>query len=362
MADTKLNTKKFDLAKLVGAEYNPRGITPVALQGLRESIDTFGLMELPIVNIKDGKRTIVAGHQRVKAMLHEGISHADCVVVNFDLTTEMSANITLNNPAVQGVFDHVAAMPVLESIESQLPHRDAMGFDQLMDDIQRKNKPNVELSGEIPVDLDVVAEVVSEVGATYTLGTSFLTVSHESGARPSSSCVGLVRMPNTGIETYDSLVEWLTLIHERAGEGCYIFTNNEDIVSVVDAWMGITKQMPTWFAWGYDKPVPDGGGYKRQVEMVVCCGVPSPGHVKISARREGRLPTFLVRDLLERTGDLPIFAINDGGTALLVSEGLGRICYAVTDDPTQGDDLRKTWTAQKFGSGTDWKKETPKLT
>jgi hypothetical protein len=361
MADAKLNTKKFALTDLEGADYNPRGIMPIALQGLRESLDAFGLLELPIVNIKDGKRTIVSGHQRVRAMMQEGITHADCVVVNFDLVTEMSANITMNNPAVQGEFDHVAALPTLESIDAQLPDGDMMGFDRLMSEIQDKVKPEVELRGVVGVEIDAASvETDSEFGGSYALGDNILTVCHESEST-ATDCVGIIRIPNEGVETYEALVEWLTLVHERAGEGCYIFTNDADFVDVVDAWLTITKQTPKWFVWAFDKSEANGESYKRQTEIVLCCGVPTPERVRVFAKREDRLPTMLVKDLLGRTENLPIFATGDGGTALLVGEGLGRSCYSVLSDPVEGDTLRKTWAAQRFGSGIDWKKETPKL-
>ena len=62
------------------SEYNPRVITPEALDALQESLQRFGVVKPLIVNIANN--TIVAGHQRKKAALSIGMKDLPCVWIS----------------------------------------------------------------------------------------------------------------------------------------------------------------------------------------------------------------------------------------------------------------------------------------
>jgi len=53
------------------------------------------------------KRTgnIVGGHQRYRLLVDEGVSEATMIVVDFDADEEIAANLTLNNPQIEGDWD-----------------------------------------------------------------------------------------------------------------------------------------------------------------------------------------------------------------------------------------------------------------
>jgi ParB family chromosome partitioning protein len=63
----------FPLAELRPAPYNPRRIGPEAIVQLGKSLTTLGPVKAVIAR---DDRTIVAGHQRTKAMLAAGFTHA----------------------------------------------------------------------------------------------------------------------------------------------------------------------------------------------------------------------------------------------------------------------------------------------
>ena len=48
--ETELRVEKRDITKLEFADYNPRTMTDEARTGLNESLDSLGLLELPIIN------------------------------------------------------------------------------------------------------------------------------------------------------------------------------------------------------------------------------------------------------------------------------------------------------------------------
>lgn len=74
---------RFDIRKLSGAEYNPRRIDAETFAKLRESVRTLGCIK-PIIA---RNTTIVAGHQRTKAMIAEGIHEAPVYLLGQDAST-----------------------------------------------------------------------------------------------------------------------------------------------------------------------------------------------------------------------------------------------------------------------------------
>lgn len=108
--------------ELKPAAYNPRRISPVEFEKLKDSIRRNGFVEPAVVN-RDG--TIVGGHQRVKAAQALGMGMIPCVRVDLDRDAERALNLALNR--ISGEWDEAALAEVLRSLPSELA-RDT-GFD-----------------------------------------------------------------------------------------------------------------------------------------------------------------------------------------------------------------------------------------
>lgn len=138
--------EKFKLSQLKVAGYNPRTISKDALDGLKNSIERFGCVEPIIVNVRRGARTIVGGHQRLKALKKLGIKEAVCVTVNCGKKDERLLNLTLNNPAIQGEFIEQIG-EYIDALRKQIPDRDIVGLriSQLQADLgfEHEKKGNV---------------------------------------------------------------------------------------------------------------------------------------------------------------------------------------------------------------------------
>jgi len=93
---------EMKLEDINGAPYNPRAISEMALNGLKGSIERYGLVEPLVWNRRTN--TLVAGHARMKALRAMGVEVAQCVVVDLDPMEERSLNVTLNNPNIMGEF------------------------------------------------------------------------------------------------------------------------------------------------------------------------------------------------------------------------------------------------------------------
>ena len=75
-------TERMFLSELVPAEFNPRTISDEAFDGLKMSVDVFGML-VPIVwNKRTGR--IVGGHQRYRALQDAGEVETDVTVVDLD--------------------------------------------------------------------------------------------------------------------------------------------------------------------------------------------------------------------------------------------------------------------------------------
>ena len=65
MKNITWKTEKRKLADLVPASYNPRKLTEKQYQNLKDSLEKFGLAEIPAINTDN---LVLAGHQRLKVL------------------------------------------------------------------------------------------------------------------------------------------------------------------------------------------------------------------------------------------------------------------------------------------------------
>ena len=99
-----MKIEKRKISELIRAEYNPRKISVVQLQELKDGIEEFGLVSPLVVNENpERKNVIVGGHQRLKLWEELGNTEVDCSIVNLPLDKERKLNIKLNKNG--GTFD-----------------------------------------------------------------------------------------------------------------------------------------------------------------------------------------------------------------------------------------------------------------
>ena len=160
------------IAEIEAAPWNPRTMSDEARRGLADSLHAYGLLELPVVNVRDGKKRLIGGHQRLRQLQADGATHVECVVVELDSVDEMAANLALNNPAIRGRYEASALdAKVLDSIAADLPRPDFAGFDRLMRDLRAKvNDPRRSSVGSDTVSPGDGEKPRSKPGTVYSLG------------------------------------------------------------------------------------------------------------------------------------------------------------------------------------------------
>jgi len=124
-----LNIQTIKIEEINPAKYNPRFISPEAIEGLERSLEQFGYVE-PIVWNKRSKN-VVGGHQRLKVLQKQGKKEVQVVVVDLDNTQEKALNITLNNKSIQGEFEPFKLKELLQELKIDLPEYEELKLDNL---------------------------------------------------------------------------------------------------------------------------------------------------------------------------------------------------------------------------------------
>jgi ParB family transcriptional regulator, chromosome partitioning protein len=116
---------EFSIDGLRGADYNPRKITPDALDSLKGSIQELGFCK-PIIVTPDG--LIVAGHQRTKAARALGITHVPAWVLgDIKVADEMRFNQLHNGTDLDDVDGAVRVPPSTSLGFEEVPGSDVEG-------------------------------------------------------------------------------------------------------------------------------------------------------------------------------------------------------------------------------------------
>ena len=134
--ETKCEIRKVKMTEVMPMEDNPRTISDRALAGLEASISRFGYVEPIIWNEQTGH--IVGGHQRFSVLKELSVEEATMVVVNMTPDEEMAANLTLNNPRIEGNWDD-SALPLLTQMEEAGNELfDSLNMDSLKEFLEEK--------------------------------------------------------------------------------------------------------------------------------------------------------------------------------------------------------------------------------
>ncbi len=105
--------KRMLVHELTAAPYNPRRITDEQLTALGKSIAEFGLVE-PIIYNKQTKH-VVGGHQRIAALIAQGETETDVVIVDLPEAKEKALNVALNK--ISGEWDNDKLSDLLRELQ-----------------------------------------------------------------------------------------------------------------------------------------------------------------------------------------------------------------------------------------------------
>jgi hypothetical protein len=89
------------LSDLKECGYNPKNAKPKELEQIRQSVQTFGIVDPFVVNMFEGRENVIInGHQRKLVYQELGITEVPCVEVSLPLEEEKELNIRLSKNVV----------------------------------------------------------------------------------------------------------------------------------------------------------------------------------------------------------------------------------------------------------------------
>ena len=127
----KFEMRQFSRKALTGCDYNPRKIDESAKKKLRNNLNTVGLLQPLVVNIRDARNRIISGHKRIEILdqLEQRDDYLlDCAVVDLDDKTEKEQVVFFNNEQAMGSYD-TDLLNLLITTDKDKPNFEKMGFD-----------------------------------------------------------------------------------------------------------------------------------------------------------------------------------------------------------------------------------------
>lgn len=386
----KVRTEEFVLADLEPAPYNARSITAEAMRGLGESLERFGVLAMPIVNVKGGKKRIVGGHQRVTKLIDEGEETCLCIVVELDEATERRANFSLNNPHIEGEFvpeltrallDEIAESTEGEAVTGKL-RLDVLMRQIIRDATQTASERTVK-SGKLADDDDVPysqSKPTSKAGTLYAIGDHLvycgkLTKPGTLDAFDVDDCAMAMLNLSAGKKAMsDGFIDVL-LGHTLANTagGIYVATTLEALPQVHGRFEALGGHWSnTIFAYDGSKPksaepyraasVPIVYGWRSGLTRGFYGGRDIGNAWKLQkALKSDRVPVeAAVTAILNSTrqGERVLDVNVRHGETLIAAEKTGRRLIGICPSPRDLDRVRARWTAFTKGPKANWKSAT----
>ena len=129
MIKWKLETKY--VKELKPHPKNPRKLTKTQYQHLKASIDNFGLIDKPIVNLNN---QIIGGHQRIQLLKKEKQMTVECWIPDIELSDEQVEQLMIRLNQNTGSFDYdilANQFEVADLIDWGFTPLDFQGYDEL---------------------------------------------------------------------------------------------------------------------------------------------------------------------------------------------------------------------------------------
>tara|TARA_R100001086_G_scaffold236587_1_gene160104 strand:+ start:1867 stop:3039 length:1173 start_codon:yes stop_codon:yes gene_type:complete len=384
----------FAIEDLEPAPNNNRTITQEALRGLSTSLERFGLLALPIVNVRDGACRIVGGHSRIEALRREGVEEVECVVVKLSEKDERLANLALNNPLIEGDFVPGLTRELLEEIGTMVEEPEVLMAELRLDRLLRKTLKGA-TGGDAhfdvadgAVDDDEVPpysklRAASKMGSSYRLGDHVLQCNRlsepfdvrDSGEEPAQMAItGIFTRKQWAAETIRTLLAHSLL---NADGAVYVATTEQHFVNVIEHFLpagSCTMQvlcvhepgrspragvpyrvaaMPVLYGWRSGVAKAFYGGLEHGTSWPLRGKLPS-----------GRMPVEFAVTAIQNSsaaGEIVLDPHVTDGSTVIAAEKTGRLLRGMVPNTKDMDRVRRRWAEFVKGPGADWKSMTPEI-
>ena len=131
LAPLEWHTTKIAVKDLIPCDFNPRQISDSELKKLKESLEKFNLVEIPVI---DTDYVLIAGHQRIAALflLGRGNELIDVRIPNRKLTQEEFKEYMLRSNIHNGEFDWEKIEEFFQEIDLESIGMDMGDYDEFL--------------------------------------------------------------------------------------------------------------------------------------------------------------------------------------------------------------------------------------
>lgn len=385
----QVEVKRFKISALRPAPYNARTISSRAASGLAASLETFGLLSLPVVNIlaKGGPR-IVGGHQRIDQLKAAKVEEVDCIVVKFSPEQEKEANFALNNPTIQGEFipgltrDLITQLSKIPALQAQMRE---LNMDLLLKQVYKKIEAPAAAEPRANVDavpkMPVKSKPFSSPGAVYALGESRLYVSvpppHDHPIPGVDGFVCTILDLRNGGQPFadDYLSGVLSGAFSRTSGPVYAVTNVDLLTDVHRSYLKAGGSWRNTLVWVFDGAAPDSKPY-QDISLPVIYGgkaghsLPFYGGNNVvnvftaPGAPSSDPPVVMFSALLHyssKEGDACFVPDVGSGACFVGAARASRVVHGWSPQPRSADVVRRRWAEAVHGKNADWVKLTPEV-
>jgi DNA modification methylase len=165
MAEINWTLQTFRLDELTDFYKNPRSLSEKEFKQLKTSLDKFGMIDKPIVNL-DSANTIIGGHQRKHVLEASGVKECECWIPDRELSEKEveELNIRLNKNTGSWDFDCLANEFELDDLLEWGFDKGELDLDLWAEDAPEDVEPQIDKAEELRVKWGV------ESGQLWQLG------------------------------------------------------------------------------------------------------------------------------------------------------------------------------------------------
>ena len=389
-----IKVKKLKISSLVEPDYNNRTIADAALQGLAQSLADFGLVALPVVNVKGGRNIVVGGNQRVRILREAGDEEVSCVVVSLDPDEERMANFALNNAEIRGEFVPHLVKEVMDRIREATGDQHEALFKRLRFDVlYRSTMRNLSVTtttaggrtatrGRVADDdTPQLGRTASEskAGAFYHLGDHLLYCGRLSkagsldGFEVQGANMVFSRFAQPERFKTDYLDAYLAHALSNCGGAVYLATSFDHLAHVQERFLALgghwsnvliahatTDGRKTELY--RDVTLPVLYGWHTDVSHFFYGGRDKSNVVELaSSPPKGDVPVELVVQAMQNSsqpGEVVLDVHVAQGATVIAAEKTGRRLIGYVQNAREMDRIRHRWTRFVHGDKADWRKKT----
>ena len=360
LAKINWTLKQFRLADLTDYYKNPRSLSEKEFKQLKTSLDKFGMIDKPIVNL-DSANTIIGGHQRKHVLEATGVKECECWIPDRELSEKEveELNIRLNKNTGSWDFDTLANEFELDDLLDWGFDKGELDLDLWAEDAPEDVEPQLDKAEELRekwgvetgqlwqlgehrlicgdctdravVDKVMQGEVAGAVvtDPPYGINREGIENDDPEGLRALfDGCLSVMPIENAVVIAFQSprlFPVWLNAIRDNGHKferSLWMHKSND----VTNPWRGWMMNGEPIFVSSFG--IPEFG---KTDAVQDCYIITHDTGVKIPHASVKPIP--VTENLLEHTTGIVYEPFSGSGTTLIACERLGRKCRAVEISP-----------------------------